>query len=525
MPRPDEFDVDPEEWRKLFGDPNAAPKADAEPKKGNGAASHDGWNKPYLGVMRQNRREPPELPIEVFGEAWGRWLLDAAAAAACSVDYVAAPLLSSVSALIGNARWPEAGPGWREPPHLWTTVVGDSGAGKSPGSDCLMRDVLPTIERRMVGDWPERLAGWQNAVELDKAAKKEWQEAVKKARKDGKPPPLPPKPMAAEIAPEKPRLRQHDVTVEQVGALLATAAPKGLLVVRDEISGWLTGMNSYNPAGRAFWLESYGGRPYRVERRKHGAEPIEIDRLVVAVFGGTQPERLSDLASGVDDGLFSRILWTWPNPTPFRLGKASPNVSWATEALDMLRELDLAPGTPPQPIFMPLTPDARQAMEEFGQAMGEKQKESGGLLRSAYGKARGAALRLSLVLEWLWWTAKSDMSLPPDVISEEVFLAAAALVGDYFMLMAERVFGDAGATEAERGAATLSRWIFRERPQEVHVRTLLREVRLPGLRTAEQVKAAADLLVDADWLRAPAKTVFGQPRSRVAYLANPRIWE
>ena len=98
------------------------------------------------------------------------------------------------------------------------------------------------------------------------------------------------------------------------------------MMVRDEIAGWLMGMEAYNPAGRAFWLEAYGGRPYRVERRKHGDEPIEIERLAVAVYGGTQPERLSELATGPDDGLFSRILWLWPDPSPFRRGAATPNV-------------------------------------------------------------------------------------------------------------------------------------------------------------------------------------------------------
>jgi len=61
-------------------------------------------------------------------------------------------------------------------------------------------------------------------------------------------------------------LRQNDVTVEKVASLLATAAPKGVVVVRDELAGWIAGMNAYNDAGRAFWLEAYGGRPYRVER-------------------------------------------------------------------------------------------------------------------------------------------------------------------------------------------------------------------------------------------------------------------
>jgi hypothetical protein len=34
--------------------------------------------------------------------------------------------------------------------------------------------------------------------------------------------------------------------------------------------------------------------------------------------------------------------------------------------------------------------------------------------------------------------------------------------------MAERVFSDAGATDVERDAATLTRWILKERPDEVH---------------------------------------------------------
>jgi uncharacterized protein DUF3987/DUF2905 family protein len=174
--------------------------------------------------------------------------------------------------------------------------------------------------------------------------------------------------------------------------------------------------------------------------------------------------------------------------------------------------------------YAPIQPFRHLLMEEFGAEMEARLDQAGGLLRSAFGKARGAALRLSLVLEWLWCCAKADMSLPPDSISKEAFAAAATLVGEYFMPMAERVFGDAGATDVERDAATLTRWILKEQPDEVHVRTLLREVRLPGLRTAEQIKKAADLLVEADWLQAPAKTVFGQPRSRVAYPVNPRLW-
>src|SRR5436190_105172 len=70
-----------------------------------------------------------------------------------------------------------------------------------------------------------------------------------------------------------PRLRQHDVTIEKVAELLAHAAPKGLLIVRDGLAGWIASMNSFNSGARAFWIEAYGGRPYRVERK---TDPIRF---------------------------------------------------------------------------------------------------------------------------------------------------------------------------------------------------------------------------------------------------------
>jgi hypothetical protein len=70
----------------------------------------------------------------------------------------------------------------------------------------------------------------------------------------------------------------------------------------------------------------------------------------------------------------------------------------------------------------------------------------------------------------------------------------------------------------------LARWIIKQRPDEVHVRHLQREVRLPGLRTADQIKRAADALVEADWLRAPMPvTGFGKGRAPIVYLVNPLL--
>src|SRR5437763_10673174 len=128
------------------------------------------WPEPDMSILRPERPPAPRLPLSAFGPIWGEWITTAAEAAACPPDYVAAPLLAAASALIGHARWAQATSGWTEPPHLWLGVVGEPGSGKSPGSDVLMRDVLPEIERRMLADFPDRLWAWRVAAALNKTA-------------------------------------------------------------------------------------------------------------------------------------------------------------------------------------------------------------------------------------------------------------------------------------------------------------------------------------------------------------------
>jgi hypothetical protein len=162
--------------------------------------------------------------------------------------------------------------------------------------------------------------------------------------------------------------------------------------------------------------------------------------------------------------------------------------------------------------------------ERFARGMQDRQKCAGALLRAALGKARGQALRLVLVLELLWWCGEDGAAAPPTRISPRAFATAADLMGNYFMAMAERVDGDIPATMRDRNAATLARWIFGTRPQEVHIRHLQRVVRLPGLRTATQIRDASEILVVTGWLCPPAlNTRFG-PRTRLSYPVNPRRW-
>jgi hypothetical protein len=315
------------------------------------------------------------------------------------------------------------------------------------------------------------------------------------------------------------------VTIEKVASILAGGAPKGLLMVRDELAGFLLGMNQYNDAARAFWLEAWGGGPYQVDRMKN-SDPIKVPRLAVAWFGTTQPERLAQLMADPDDGLLARFLWCWPDPMPFKRSHATLDVEFAIRSLDRLRLLDLHRNTDGTlaPYIVPLQDNAVSRIEAFGNEMQRRRDLAAGLLRSSYGKTRGVALRLSLVLEMLWWCGRDGYDPPPTVISDAALEAACLWVRDYAIPMAERTFGDAACSQEDRNVSTLSRWIAQERPTEVHVRRMQREVRLTGLTTADPIHAACRALVDAGWLL-PGSKPNGKDRNRAVYPVNAALWD
>lgn len=183
------------------------------------------------------------------------------------------------------------------------------------------------------------------AIEIAKAKHEKFE--VRDALKTGKTPPQPPPPVpggADRAAPRAVRL------IERVAVLLARAAPKGIMMTRDELAGWLVGMTAYNDGASAFWTETYGGRPYRVDRVKHPRSDRRAAACRELAQCGIQPDRLAEVMREADDGLLSRHTWFWPEPIPFRIVDKPPTVDWAAACFDRLRMLDLTVGANgPQP--------------------------------------------------------------------------------------------------------------------------------------------------------------------------------
>ena len=244
------------------------------------------------------------------------------------------------------------------------------------------------------------------------------------------------------------------------------------------------------------------------------------------MVGGIQPDRLASLLlSGDDDGLPARFLMVWPEPIPPIRPTVTINNDLAYEALRRLHRLEIAVGEDGTPtrVILPLSDEAADLFQQFRAEHFERQPP-GGMFASHYGKLSGVVVRLALVLEHLWWAAEGGG--PPQRITAKAITGAAALVSDYFLPMARRVYGDAALPEDERGARTIARWIVREGVETLNASELRRTVKLPGLQKAGPVGAALDFLEDAGWIRAaPAREGATKGRQRSDYIVNPRVRE
>lgn len=324
--------------------------------------------------------------------------------------------------------------------------------------------------------------------------------------------------------PIRPRIRVADATVEALGAL-AAGLPRGLLLVRDELAGWLGAFDKYGGGGsdRAFAIEMYGGRAYVVDRMKN-PEPLRIRHLSIGVLGGVQPDKLEMILNGPDDGLVSRLLWAWPDAKPeFNLARGAQDDGPMQRAFVRLTDLLQIHDEfgHPEPVLVPLDQEAEDRPEAFACDKVERCHMASGLLAGTLSKARRHCLRLSAVLEYLWWRGIEE--LEPKAISPEAVTAAADLLNADFLPMAERVFGDATIPVAERRGMLLARHLRQSRLSEFNAREVRRQVG-GMLRDAADMEAACKQLVEAGLIR-PRFTRTGEVKGRKSqgYEVHPEV--
>lgn len=479
---------------------------------------------PDMSILRQGRRMPPQFPVDVLGQEVGFWALEAAKSASAPVDYVAGSFIATCASLIGNARRVSPGGDWVEPSILWIGLVGDPSSGKSPGTDAVL-GLIKIVEQEMIPDFELEFRKWQTAKEIASSVRKKWETDVDVAININKTPPPMPEQATEPVEVLRPRIKVNDTTIEKLGQLLSVHS-KGLLFNRDELSGWSGGFDRYGNKGseRSFWVETYGGRSYTVDRVKN-PKPIHIPFLSVSVLGGIQPEKLNSVISGDDDGFAARFLWLYPDAIPpkRRYDKVdSLAVLGAMRRLLVLKPSEDVVGEC-KPVIIALAEDAANVFHEWNSNNYEYGKNTFGLMKSFYGKNNGQVLRLALVFEYIWW-AVSDNEHEPVYISKKAVDAAILCMKEYFQPMAEQVFGDAAIPEEDRLAGRLARYIIKNKLVVINERELRRGAGIPDLRDSGKVSVAITRLIEANWLCPTSKDkAVGRPAKN--HDVNQRVFE
>jgi hypothetical protein len=384
------------------------------------------------------RPPAPPFPVEVFPRELRRYVLEGADALGVPADMVAVPLLGFAAGVIGNTRVLRVKPGWVERAILWLAVVGDPGSGKSPALDHARRpvDALQTL-------------AWDRYQE----ALLEWERAAADAKQAKQPPP------------DKPTLEHvltTDATTEALAAILGTSP--GVVLVRDELVGWVKSHDAYRKAGdRQQWLSLWAGAPLKVDRRTSG--PVYVPKPTVSVVGGIQPDLLPELAAEANrrDGFIDRNLIAWPDALPQRWTEATVSAATARGAEALFAQLRPTFRLQ-EPALHDLAPAAKNAFADWFNRNAALREASRGLAAGCYAKYPGQCARLALVLHGL--REPEDLTKP---VAEGTVLDAIAVV-EYFRAHLGRVLPAFGAKPPTATASS-----SKEENLKVRVAAILRE--------------------------------------------------
>ena len=457
------------------------------------------WTAPESRFLRQELAEAPIPPLaQIFASNLSDAIKYAAESKGAPADFVLAGLLSAASTAIGNSRWASPWDGWKEPPLIWTMLVGLPSSGKSPALDAVM-EPLRELEAPLMEAARTEYIAWEEQEKIAQMKEKAWQSRAEKSIKFGKEPEPRPLDAIPPAAPTFPRLLINDTTIERLGVIISDF-PRGTLQMRDELAGWLEGMVRYSAGNdRPFWLEAYGGRGYNVERQSR--MPLMIHRLSVGVTGGIQPDRLKTLLfKSDDDGLLARFLPIWPEPVPVKAPQSRVKNTIIKDALQKLLSLELQTDKLGQVDLkvIPFSQPAREQMNVFREQVRQWESETEGLMLSFYGKLPGLSVRLSLVLTYLDWAVSGADE--PCQIEENYFQKAICLIENYVIPMALRTYAEASVPVTDRAARKLISIIREKKIYQFSSREIMRMERR-GLRSKGELDPVLDVLIDADCIR------------------------
>jgi hypothetical protein len=391
---------------------------------------HPGAEDPWPEPQDIDTSLPPVASLErsMLPEPFSTWVFDIAERLErVPPDFVAVDALIAIASLVGRKICirPKVYDTWECIPNLWGATIGRPASMKSPAQQAALKPLM-RLATKATEDYEE---AHNEYVEIhkkvdaadDKALEDELRAATKHAAKHDNG-----NRQGVEEVIEKMRNRErtalplhmryhtNDSTIEKLNELMKEN-PNGLLLSRDELSGFLRSMDREgHQSDRGFYLQCWNGDTSNVEDRIQRGF-VYAPALCLSIVGGIQPGPLvsyiNDAIAEKDraDGFLQRFqLTVWPDLLPFRRVDKSPNLEAAGKVEEIFQALDTFDpvhfGATPQDGGVPFVHFAPEAQEVFNAWRDEFEPEytSGSYpaaLESHFGKYKSLFPSLALLFE------------------------------------------------------------------------------------------------------------------------------
>jgi hypothetical protein len=278
--------------------------------------------------------EVRECPIHVLPEAFRLLAEHQAAGTQCPIDFLVTPMIAMLGVAIGSRaglRPKQKDTSWLEIPNLYGMIVGAPSSNKTSSISTAFSP-LNQIQNDHNAKFDEEMENYEIEYQVYEAREKHLTDELKASIKNsGKEK----KEHGTSIfehtqnelkelktqRPDKPpeiRIKTTDATVEKLQEL-NSANPRGLLVLVDELSGFL---NNFKKSGResdrAYFLDCWSAKKIGQDIDRIGRGHTHIPRPCLSLFGGIQEGPLSkllnDCVNQSNDGFIQRMqLTVWPD--------------------------------------------------------------------------------------------------------------------------------------------------------------------------------------------------------------------
>jgi hypothetical protein len=348
------------------------------------------------------------FPVDVLPDSAARLVIEGADAIGCPCDFLGVPMLAVAAGTIGRSASLFLKHGYFPIATTFAGCVGPPSDGKTPALKAVAGAVR-FISDDLAAEHAEAMERWR----MEAAAAS----AAKGAKSKAAPPP--PKPCRIDI---------DDATMEVLPVILADN-PRGLIMIRDELSAFILGMNQYKGGkgnDRSIALKIWSGDRIVKDRVNHeNNAPIRCPYPTLSIVGGLTPDMLGELVDpkGRSDGFIDRFLLAYPDPLPVpdwsnRGIPVEVTNDWRSLIARLwVRPLDFKEGRS-VPRVAYFTPEGKARWEERYNAHCAEMNAGDfpPYLRGPWGKLREYAGRLTLILTLMHHAADSaadPQAVPP----------------------------------------------------------------------------------------------------------------